>query len=75
MKLPKITSLYFCLLLIISGCGSMDYLQTGFDYYNRGYTALPESSALNETMVIKNIRVVIVGRDDPYQPKRTGGAG
>ena len=44
-----------------------DYLQKGFDYTNLGYTSLPESSPLNETIRIENLRVIIVGSLDQYQ--------
>lgn len=70
------TSAFLCvgLLMFVSGCSPIeikaDYLQTGFDYYNLGYTALPESSPLNKTMVIKNLRIHIVGREEQYQPRR-----
>ena len=47
-----------------------DYLQKGFDYTNLGYTSLPESSPLNETLIIENLRVIIVGSLDEYQSRR-----
>ncbi|MCF8146716.1 MAG: hypothetical protein K9N21_22645 [Deltaproteobacteria bacterium] len=81
MKIPVSASglaisafLCFGLLMLVSGCSPVeiraDYLQTGFDYHNLGYTALPESSPLNKTMAIKNLRINIVGREDQYQPRR-----
>ena len=47
-----------------------DYLQKGFDYTNLGYTSLPVSSQLNKTIIIKNLRVIIVGSLDEYQSRR-----
>ena len=67
---------FFCLasILTLSSCTPVeirgDYLQKGFDYTNLGYTSLPESSPLNETVVIKNLRVIIVGSLDQYQRRR-----
>ena len=69
---------FLCLCLIsiipLAGCAPVeirgDYFQKGFDYSNLGYTTLPESAPLNETMVIKNLRIVIVGRADVH-PSRT----
>jgi len=68
--------LCFCLVSIIplAGCAPVeiesDYFQKGFDYSNLGYTTLPESASLNETMMIKNLRIVIVGRAGVH-PSRT----
>lgn len=36
-------------------------MQKGFDYYHIGYTYLPESLPLNETIVLRNLKVHIVG--------------
>ena len=47
-----------------------DYLQKGFDYTNLGYTSLPESSPMNETIIIENLRIIIVGSLDEYQRRR-----
>jgi len=66
----------FCLasILTLPSCAPVeirgDYLQKGFDYTNLGYTSLPESSPLNETLIIKNLRVIIVGSLDEYQRRR-----
>lgn len=60
--------------LLFSSCAPVeirgDYLQKGFDYTNLGYTALPESSPLNETIVIENLRVIIIGSLDEYHRRR-----
>ncbi len=60
--------------LLFSSCAPIeirgDYLQKGFDYTNLGYTSLPESSPMNETIIIENLRVIIVGSLDEYQHRR-----
>jgi len=62
------------LVLLLPNCAPVeirgDYLQKGFDYTNLGYTSLPESSPLNETIAIKNLKVIIVGSLDQYQRRR-----
>lgn len=59
-------------IILVSSCApreiSGDYLQKGFDYTNLGYTSLPESSPLNETITIKNLRVIVVGSLDECRP-------
>ena len=66
--------LTFVIALLLPSCVPVeirgDYLQKGFDYTNLGYTSLPESSPLNETLIIKNLRVIIVGSLDQYQRRR-----
>jgi hypothetical protein len=66
---------YFLFFFIIlpAGCAPVeirgDYFQKGFDYSNLGYTSLPESARLNETRLIKNLRVIIVGNADALQSR------
>lgn len=60
------------LLTLLPCCGPAeikgDYFQQGFDYTHLGYTALPPSDPLNKTLVIKNLKVISVGREDRTGP-------
>jgi len=63
--------LSFVIAPLFSGCAPIeiraDYYQKGFDYYNLGYTHLPESLPLNETIEIENLRVIIVGSIEDFE--------
>lgn len=48
-----------------------DYFQKGFDYIQVGYGELPTSDPLNKTLVIKNLKIIIVGRYAQDQDLKT----